>query len=65
VSRSTVARWLADARTDLVTRTRAELTTALGLPNEELTQLMRLVASNLYGTLPKLLRQTQGVTLET
>ena len=31
--------------------------TSLGLPAEELVQMMRLVASNLYATLPKLLRQ--------
>lgn len=60
VSRATAARWLAEARVDLVKRTRTRLMTSLGLPAEELAQLMRLVASNLYGTLPKLLHQTHG-----
>ncbi|MFY0534386.1 sigma-70 family RNA polymerase sigma factor [Nannocystis pusilla] len=60
VSRATAARWLAEARADLVKRTRAQLMTSLGLPAEELSKLMRLVASNLYGTLPGLLRQTEG-----
>ncbi|MDC0715627.1 sigma-70 family RNA polymerase sigma factor [Nannocystis bainbridge] len=60
VSRATAARWLAEARGDLVKRTRTRLMTSLGLPAEELGQLMRLVASNLYGTLPGLLRQTRG-----
>jgi RNA polymerase sigma-70 factor (ECF subfamily) len=60
VSRATTARWLAEARADLVKRTRTRLMTSLGLPAEELGQLMRLVASNLYATLPKLLRQTHG-----
>lgn len=57
VSRATTARWLAEARADLVKRTRTRLMTSLGLPAEELVQMMRLVASNLYATLPKLLRQ--------
>ncbi|PCC68540.1 RNA polymerase sigma-70 factor, ECF subfamily [Nannocystis exedens] len=60
VSRATAARWLAEARADLLKRTRTRLMTSLGLPAEELGQLMRLVASNLYGTLPGLLRQTHG-----
>lgn len=60
VSRATAARWLAEARADLVKRTRTQLMTSLGLPAEELSKLMRLVASNLYGTLPGLLRQTEG-----
>ncbi|HEY4177370.1 MAG TPA: sigma-70 family RNA polymerase sigma factor [Kofleriaceae bacterium] len=60
VSRATAARWLADARTELVTGTRKLLTAALGLPADELAQLMRLVASNLYATLPRLLRHTNS-----
>jgi len=58
VSRATAARWLADARTELVARTRSELAAVLELPADELGQLMRLVASNLYATLPNLLRRT-------
>ncbi|HEY4057906.1 MAG TPA: sigma-70 family RNA polymerase sigma factor [Kofleriaceae bacterium] len=60
VSRATGARWLADARTELVTGTRKLLSTALGLPADELAQLMQLVASNLYATLPRLLRHTNS-----
>jgi RNA polymerase sigma-70 factor (ECF subfamily) len=60
VSRATSARWLAEARADLVGRTRAALASSLGVPTEELTQLMHLVASNLYSTLPRLLRVTSS-----
>ncbi|CAN5774764.1 hypothetical protein BH11MYX2_BH11MYX2_24270 [soil metagenome] len=59
VSRAIAARWLSDARTQLVSGTRTLLTAALGLGADELAQLMRLVASNLYATLPRLLRHTQ------
>jgi RNA polymerase sigma-70 factor (ECF subfamily) len=55
VSRATTARWLADARTALVEATRTHLAGALGLPDRELADMMRLVASSLYSTLPRLL----------
>lgn len=58
VSRATAARWLADARTSLVEATQKELSSALGMPAAELAEMMRMVASNLYSTLPGLLRRT-------
>jgi len=56
VSRATAGRWLADARKRLVADTRRRLVGALGLDDTELTELMTLLASNLYATLPQLLR---------
>jgi RNA polymerase sigma-70 factor, ECF subfamily len=55
VSRATAARWLAEARKELVSATHAELATTLGLAPDELAELTRLAASNLYSTLPRLL----------
>lgn len=60
VSRATAARWLADARAALVKGTQKRLVAALSISSEELAELMRLVASSLYATLPRLLRQTHG-----
>jgi RNA polymerase sigma-70 factor (ECF subfamily) len=58
VSRATTARWLADARTQLVSGTQTRLVAALAIDTDELAELMRLVASTLYSTLPGLLRRT-------
>lgn len=58
VSRATAARHLADARAELVAGTQKRLAATLGISNEELGELMRLVASSLYSTLPRLLRHT-------
>ena len=55
VSRATTARWLADARAQLVEQTRARVVEALGIDAAELAELMRMVASTLYSTLPRLL----------
>ena len=59
VSRATAARWLADARTTLVSGTQARLVASLAISSTELSELMKLVASSLYETLPRLLRHTQ------
>ena len=59
VSRATGARWLADARASLVSGTQKRLVAALSITQEELSELMRLVASSLYSTLPRLLRHTR------
>jgi RNA polymerase sigma-70 factor (ECF subfamily) len=59
VSRATAARWLADARVELVSGTKARLRESLKVSTGELDQLMKLVATNLYATLPSLLRITQ------
>jgi RNA polymerase sigma-70 factor (ECF subfamily) len=56
VSRATAARWLADARSELVAGTQGRLAETLRADATELAELMRLVASSLYSTLPKLLR---------
>ncbi|MDQ3368283.1 MAG: sigma-70 family RNA polymerase sigma factor, partial [Myxococcota bacterium] len=58
VSRATVARWLADARTSLVGGTQQRLVATLAISQTELRELMRLVASTLYSTLPRLLHST-------
>lgn len=58
VSRATAARHLADARAELVAGTQKRLAATLGISNDELGELMRLVASSLYSTLPRLLRNT-------
>jgi RNA polymerase sigma-70 factor (ECF subfamily) len=55
VSRATVARQLADARALLVAGTRDRVSTTLAITPAELSDLMRLVASSLYQTLPPLL----------
>jgi len=60
VSRATAARHLADARAELVAGTQKRLATTLGISAEELGELMRLVASSLYSTLPRLLRNTDA-----
>lgn len=59
VSRATGARWLADARSELVAGTQKKLVAALSISQAELGELMRLVASSLYSTLPRLLRVTK------
>ena len=58
VSRATAARHLAEARAQLVAGTQARLARVLGATPAELAELMRLVASSLYATLPRLLRRT-------
>jgi RNA polymerase sigma-70 factor (ECF subfamily) len=59
-SRATGARWLADARAQLVAGTQARLVAALAIDTQEIAELMRLVASSLYSTLPRLLRRTES-----
>lgn len=59
VSRATAARWLADARATLVAGTQQRLVASLAISSTELSELMKLVASSLYSTLPRLLRHTQ------
>lgn len=59
VSRATAARWLADARAQLVAGTQARLVAALAIAPDELAELMRLVSSTLYSTLPRLLHRTE------
>ncbi len=56
VSRATAARHLAEARGQLVTGTQTRLAATLGIDSVELGELMRLVASSLYSTLPRLLQ---------
>jgi RNA polymerase sigma-70 factor, ECF subfamily len=58
VSRATAARHLAEARAQLVGGTHQRLAATLGISAAELGELMRLVASSLYSTLPRLLRTT-------
>jgi RNA polymerase sigma-70 factor (ECF subfamily) len=58
VSRATAARHLAEARAQLVGGTHQRLAATLGISTAELGELMRLVASTLYSTLPRLLRTT-------
>ncbi|HUJ58712.1 MAG TPA: sigma-70 family RNA polymerase sigma factor [Kofleriaceae bacterium] len=62
VSRATAARHLADARAQLVTGTQQRLTQTLAIEPRELSELMRLVASTLYSTLPRLLGKTETAT---
>jgi RNA polymerase sigma-70 factor (ECF subfamily) len=62
VSRATAARWLAEARATLVAGTRDRLLASLSISGEELAELMRLVASSLYSTLPRLLRETATIS---
>jgi RNA polymerase sigma-70 factor (ECF subfamily) len=59
VSRATAARWLADARVQLVGGTQAKLRAALALGDDELAELGRLAASTLYATLPRLLHEAE------
>lgn len=47
VHRATAARWLAQARAELLSRTREEISRALGLPRSEVDSLMNLVQSRL------------------
>ena len=63
-SRATAARWLADARAQLVAGTHERLVAALAVDPGELAELMRLVSSTLYSTLPRLLQrtETQGIS---
>ena len=60
VSRATAARHLADARSQLVAGTQARLVAALSIDAAEVTELMRLVSSTLYSTLPNLLKRSDG-----
>jgi RNA polymerase sigma-70 factor (ECF subfamily) len=60
VSRATAARWLADARTSLVAGTQARLVQSLSISSDELSELMKMVASSLYSTLPSLLKRTNA-----
>ena len=63
VSRATAARWLADARAQLVAGTQRRLITALAIDAAELSELMRLVSSTLYSTLPRLLHRTESAAI--
>jgi RNA polymerase sigma-70 factor (ECF subfamily) len=47
VHRSTVARWLADARAALLDETRTEVSQKLGVHRHEVESLMRVVSSRL------------------
>jgi RNA polymerase sigma-70 factor, ECF subfamily len=58
VSRATAARHLAEARSQLVAGTQQRLAATLGISSTELGELMQLVSSTLYSTLPRLLRAT-------
>jgi RNA polymerase sigma-70 factor (ECF subfamily) len=53
--RSTVARWIARAREQLLALTREELTARLGLSPDELDSLLRLVRSQLDVSLRQLM----------
>ncbi|MCY1023810.1 sigma-70 family RNA polymerase sigma factor [Pyxidicoccus sp. MSG2] len=53
--RSTVARWIARAREQLLALTREELTTRLGLTPDELDSMLRLVCSQLDVSLRQLM----------
>lgn len=55
--RSTVARWIASAREDLVKRTRKGLATRLKLTSEELDSLMGVVVSQLDISINRFLRE--------
>lgn len=57
VHRTTVTRWLADARAGLSDQTRSILTAELGATGAELDSLARLVASQLHLSLVRLLRE--------
>jgi RNA polymerase sigma-70 factor, ECF subfamily len=59
VSRATAARHLAEARSQLVAGTQQRLAATLGISSTELGELMQLVSSTLYSTLPRLLRVTE------
>ena len=59
VHRATAARWLAKAREALVKTTRKRLIDKLGVETEELDEIIALIESRLYGTLPKFLVETE------
>jgi RNA polymerase sigma-70 factor (ECF subfamily) len=65
VSRASAARWLADARAQLAAGTQQRLVAALAVDPDELAELMRLVSSTLYSTLPRLLRRTDTQAIST
>jgi RNA polymerase sigma-70 factor, ECF subfamily len=54
--RSTIARWIAQARKDLLARTRKELVSRLKLTREELESLMGMVQSNLELSISRFLK---------
>lgn len=58
VHRATVARTLARVRTELLAHTRRALAAEAGLAAEELDSLVRLVATNLDLSLPRLLKRS-------
>jgi RNA polymerase sigma-70 factor, ECF subfamily len=53
--RATAARWLQDARRELLAGTRERMVTAVGIPEDECDSIMRLVHSQLDVTLRRLL----------
>jgi RNA polymerase sigma-70 factor, ECF subfamily len=57
VHRATVARWIADARTQLLERTRAVLRDQLMVEGEEFESIMRLIQSDLDVTVSRLLKR--------
>jgi RNA polymerase sigma-70 factor (ECF subfamily) len=56
VHRATAARWIADARRELLAETRRRLVERVGLPEDECDSIMRLVHSQVDVTLRRLLR---------
>jgi RNA polymerase sigma-70 factor (ECF subfamily) len=56
VHRATAARWVADARRELLGETRRRLVERVGVPEEECDSIMRLVHSQVDVTLRRLLR---------
>jgi RNA polymerase sigma-70 factor (ECF subfamily) len=59
VHRATVARWIADARAQLLERTHAVLRDQLSVGNDELHSIMRLIQSDLDVTVTHLLKRPQ------
>jgi RNA polymerase sigma-70 factor (ECF subfamily) len=60
VDRSTVSRWLSDARRDLLDRTELQLRGRLGIAPAEFESMARLLTSQLEIDLPELLRTSGG-----
>jgi RNA polymerase sigma-70 factor (ECF subfamily) len=60
VDRSTVSRWLSDARRDLLDRTELQVRDRLGVAPAEFESMARLLTSQLEIDLPELLRTSGG-----
>ena len=63
--RATVARWLTAAKDRLAAITRAKLSTALQLPEDDVERLLTSVQNGFELSLSRALRETQGTSIET